>query len=63
MKPEVFLTGMLLLLSSCFKEDPLPIVRDGNQLSYGLDSLVFTDWNHGPGAIKVYYYIPDVYVV
>lgn len=58
MKPVVFLTGLLLLLSSCGKEDSLPIVRDGNQLSYGLDSLVFTDWNHGPGAIKVYYYIP-----
>lgn len=59
MRRCLLLTATVLALLSCRKEPALPIVREGMQLSYGLDSLVFTDWAPlGRRQLKVYYYIP-----
>lgn len=52
--------AILLSMISCKEKFPdLPIRREGMQLSYGLDSLTFTDWAPlGQRSVKVYYYIP-----
>lgn len=60
MRKSLIIATILLFSLSCSREEPaLPIIREGLQLSYGLDSLEFTDWAPlGQRRLKVYYYIP-----